>query len=121
MLQCTVTQICFDASSVRLSSWSLTSTLEIRITIPFVLVQANGSRSEIDPEISKQLAPVLSLLRETIVSLQIETSGALKVLIGNGGQVVLEVPLHPEYEAFEIKGTGEFSDVQYLAGPGNSF
>ena len=111
-----VTQFCADLGSARLQSWSLQSSLEIRLAVPFALAHADGIVREVDPDEPERLAPLLSLLGREIVELVVTHTGALSVAFSDG--TTISVESHPRYEAFEVQGGGELEGLAYLAGPG---
>jgi hypothetical protein len=62
-----VTQIIVDAGSFRVQTWSLDGSAEIRCSAPFRLRQSSGAGRTIHPAETETLAPVLALLRVSLV------------------------------------------------------
>jgi hypothetical protein len=108
-----VTQLSVDASSVRLLSWSLHSSLEIRLAAPFTLLQADGERRSIDPVASEEVAPLLTLVGHGMHSLTVTRAGTLTLRFGEGTTV--ECAPSRRREAFQVQGGGALEGVAYAA------
>ena len=111
-----VTQLVVDPASVRLQAWTLAATLEVRFGAPFHVRRPGGEHIELDPERSRELAPVLQFVGAELASLTVTRGGALSLALADGAR--LEVESHPVYEAFEVRGSGALEQVGYLASPG---
>jgi hypothetical protein len=109
-----VTQLSVDSSSVRLLSWSLHASLDVRIAAPFVLVQADGERRAIDPVASEEVAPLLTLVGRGMGSLVVTRSGTLELGFGEG--TTLECGPSRRRDAFQVQGGGALEGVAYAAG-----
>jgi hypothetical protein len=111
-----VTQLCMDLNAVRILSWAMDASLEIRLAAPFALRQADGMVRRIDPDYPEQLAPLLTLLNRVIETLVIARAGALEVSFSDGTEI--RATPHPKLEAFEIQGGGALEGITYLVPPG---
>lgn len=111
-----ITQLCVDIGSVRLQSWSLQASLEVRVSVPFLLGEAGMATRAIDPGEPEELAPLLTLVGRTLDALRVTRTGAMTILFSDGTEI--EVASHDRYEAFEVQGGGALEGVGYLARPG---
>jgi len=111
-----VTQMSIDLTSVRLHSWSLQASLDIRFSAPFTLREADGASRVIDPRHPEQLAPLLTLIGRHIEWLAVERTGALRVALSDG--TTLHTEPHPRYEAFDVQGGGALEGLEYRVPPG---
>ena len=109
-----VAQLSVDPSAVRLLSWSLHSSLDVRIAAPFVLLQADGERRGIDPVASEEVAPLLTLVGRGMRSLTVTREGALTLHFGEG--TTIECAPSRRREAFQVQGGGALEGVAYVAG-----
>jgi hypothetical protein len=106
-----VTQLCVDATSARLHSWSLQASLDLRFSAPFVVRQADGAERAVDPHEPEQLAPLLTLVGREIEVLIVERDGVLTVGLSDG--TVLRAEAHPRLEAFDVQGGGALEGLEY--------
>jgi hypothetical protein len=111
-----ITQLCVDLNSCRLQSWSLHASLEIRLSVPFRLMQADGSSREIDPEAPEQLAPLLTAINRELIHFTVTRSGSLELRLSDASLIVVEA--HRRYEAFEVIGGGALEGLSYRGAPG---
>jgi hypothetical protein len=111
-----VTQLLLDATSLRLQTWSLDASVEIRISAPFTLRTAGGAVRPLDPTDAEQLAPVLALLRRRVRSVTATRRGELSLEFGDGARV--EVPPHPRLDAWEVQGGGTLEGLVYRSDAG---
>lgn len=109
-----VTQLSVDTGSVRLLSWSLHASLEVRLAAPFVLVHADGERRTIDPVASEEVAPLLTLVGRGMRSLVVTRGGALELGFGEG--TTIECGPSRRRDAFQVQGAGALEGVAYAAG-----
>lgn len=110
-----VTQLVIDTTSVRLQSWSLDSSMEIRLAGPFVLRQPSGAERTLDPAATEGLAPVLALLRRLVQSITVTRDGNLTIELGDGLALVARAP--GRADAWEIQGGGALEGMGYRAPP----
>jgi hypothetical protein len=106
-----VTQLAFDASSVRIHTWSLDASAEVRVDAPFTLSQPSGARRAFDPTASESLGPVLALLRRRVESVTVSRDGALTLAFAGGASLVVEP--HARLDAWEVQGGGTLEGVGY--------
>lgn len=111
-----VTQLCVDATSARLHSWSLQASLDVRLSAPFTLRQADGGERLVDPRAPEQLAPLLTLVGRALESMTVEVEGRLTVALSDGTVVTAEA--HPRLEAFDVRGGGVLEGLEYRTPPG---
>jgi hypothetical protein len=108
-----VTQVVVEVGAVRIHTWTLDASTELRLSAPFRLVSAGGGARALDPAESERLAPVLALLRRPVRSLTITRAGELTLELGDGGAVV--VPASPRGEAWAVIGAGSLEGLDYRA------
>lgn len=78
----------------------------IRINTPFLQSWAGGVGTTIDPEgPAHEMAPALAVRHQTLIRGRVARDGRLRLEFGN--EVVLEVPPHDRYEAWEATGGSE--------------
>lgn len=111
-----VTQLCVDATSARLHSWSLQASLDVRLSAPFILQQADGKPRLVDPRAPEQLAPLLTLVGRALDRLTVEAAGRLALSLSDGTMLTTEA--HPRLEAFDVRGGGALEGLEYRAAPG---
>jgi hypothetical protein len=106
-----VTQLVFDARAFRMQTWSLDSSVEIRLAGPFTFVSPRGGERRLDPEQTEGLAPVLGLLRRPVQSLTITRAGDLVVALGDGAE--LQIGPSVRGDAWEVVGAGSMEGMGY--------
>ena len=111
-----VTQLAVDARALRLLTWSLDGSTEVRIAAPFVLRAAGGAERTLDPVETLTLAPALGLLRRRVASLTVSRAGELTVELGDGSALVVRPD--PRMEAWELQGGGTLEGMAYRCPPG---
>ena len=111
-----VTQLVFDVRALRIQTWSLDSSVEIRVAAPFTLVSPRGGERRLDPAQTEGLAPVLGILRRPVQSLTIARSGELSVEFGDGGAI--RVP-PAGGDAWEVLGAGTMEGMSYRSRTGD--
>ena len=110
LLEHHVTQVVVDQRSLRLQSWALDGSTEVRIAAPFTLSLGGAARA-LDPVESQGLAPVLALLRRRLASITIARAGTLTLEFGDGA--TLTVPPDRRVEAWELQGGGALEGLVY--------
>src|SRR5687768_463329 len=111
-----VTQLVVDVRSLRLQTWSLDGSTELRLEAPFALRTAAGAERIIDPTETLALAPVLALLRRRVASLTVARTGDLTVEFGDGSALVARPS--PRQDAWELQGGGTLEGMAYRCRPG---
>ena len=106
-----VTQLVVDVRSLRLQTWSLDGSTELRLTAPFSLRSTAGAERTLDPEETLALAPALALLRRRVASLTVTRAGELTVAFGDGSALVARPSARAE--AWELQGGGTLEGMAY--------
>ena len=106
-----VTQLAVDTRSLRLQTWSLDGSTELRVAAAFTLRSAGGGARTLDPVETLALAPALALLRRRLTSLTISRAGELTAEFGDG--TALLVAPDPRVEAWEVQGGGTLEGMAY--------
>ena len=101
---------------MRVQTWSLQDSLEIRFGAPFSFRDVDGRERDIDIEAPEQAAPLLSLLSLEIRAITVNRSGEMTVEFSDLSSIT--IASHPQYEAFEVTGSGDLERISYLAQPG---
>ena len=112
----TVTQLVIDPASVRIVSWHLRGSTDIRLGQCFTYTEADGTERLVDPGHPEQAAPLLALVTHRIDEVTVHRSGVLHLRFGDGSRIRIEP--HPQFEAWEARGEGALGDLNYLCIPG---
>lgn len=112
LLDTRVAQLALDGRSLRLQTWSLDASVEIRIGAPFALRTGGGAPRMLDPSAPESLAPVLALLRTTVRGLTMTRDGELAVAFGEGA----ELRVRGREGAWELQGAGALEGLAYRSG-----
>lgn len=110
-----ITQLMVGTTAIRLQSWSLEGSLEIRLGAPFGLRLGKGSMRTLDPSDAPALAPMLALLGRPLRAVTISRGGDLTLDFGAGATIV--APAHARLDAWEVQGAGALEGVAYACGP----
>ncbi len=100
----------------RLLTYSLGDAVELRVGVPFRLVQADGAERRIEPAEPEQLAPLLTLVGRRAEVMQMTDEGALTAGFSDG--TVLHVAPHPREEAWQLQGAGGLEGLAYVCPAG---
>jgi hypothetical protein len=111
-----VTQLLVELRGVRLLTYSLGDAVELRVAVPFQLVQADGEERHIDPAEPERLAPLLTLVGRRAELMQITGDGALTAGFSDG--TVLRVAPHAREEAWQLQGAGGLEGLAYACPAG---
>lgn len=111
-----VTQLAVDARALRIQSWALDGSTELRVAAPFTLRGAGGAERTLDPVETLTLGPALALLRRRLASLTITRDGELTCDFGDG--VALVVAPDRRIDAWELQGGGALEGMAYRCPPG---
>ncbi len=111
-----VTQLAVDVRSLRLLTWSLDGSAEVRVAAPFTLRAVGGGERTLDPVETLALGPVLALLRRRVASLTVSRGGELTVEFGDGSALVVRPDAR--MEAWELQGGGTLEGMAYRCPPG---
>jgi hypothetical protein len=105
---------CFVDHAFGIECWDGEREAAIRIEGNFVY-KANGAEYRLSPEQPTALGPVLSMLHKIVQSARVYKDGCLEVNFADGSS--LSVTPDPEYEAWEMVGSG---GLRAVCGPGGS-
>lgn len=108
-----VTMLAVDPRAVRLQTWSLDGSTEVRVAAPFTLRVAGSAERTLDPFETLTLAPTLALLRRRLASLTITRAGELTAAFADGGALV--VAPDRRSVAWEVVGGGALEGMSYRA------
>ncbi len=111
-----VTQLVVELGAVRLATWTLHASIELRLGVPFVIQQADGVARDADPDEPEQLAPLLTLVGRWLETLTVTADAELTVTFSDG--TILTVRPDRRYEAWQVQGGGALEGVSYVARPG---
>ncbi|HUF26110.1 MAG TPA: DUF6188 family protein [Gemmatimonadaceae bacterium] len=111
-----VTQLIIEPGAVRLATWTLQASAEIRLDTPFRFVEGDGTARRIDPEEPELLAPLLTLVGRTVHGLVVTIAGELEVSFGDGSR--LSAWPHPRHEAWQVSGGGALEGMAYVCAIG---
>ncbi len=111
-----VTQLLVELRGVRLLTYSLGDAVELRVGVPFRLVQADGAERRVDPAEPEQLAPLLTLVGRRAEVMQMTEEGALTAGFSDG--TVLHVAPHAREEAWQLQGAGGLEGLAYVCPAG---
>jgi Family of unknown function (DUF6188) len=111
-----VTQLAVELGAVRLATWTLHASLDVRLGAPFTLRQADGIERRIDPDEPEQLAPLLTLVGRWLETFTATDAAELELTFSDG--TVLGSRPHPRDEAWQVQGGGGLEGLAYVARPG---
>jgi Family of unknown function (DUF6188) len=111
-----VTQLVIDRTSIRLQTWSLEGSADIRLAGPFVLQLASGSTRHIDPTDTERLAPCLAMVGLGVRSVTVTRNGTLTFALTDGSTV--SVAPDPRRAAWDVQGGGILEGMAYAGQPG---
>jgi hypothetical protein len=106
-----VTQLAVEAASLRIQTWALDASAEIRCSAPFTLRQSSGAERALDPSETETLAPVLTLLRRRLESITVTRDGELTAAFSGGMSIV--VGGRRRTPAWEVQGGGALEGMSY--------
>jgi hypothetical protein len=111
-----VSQLIVERTSVRVQSWGLEGSIEIRISAPFALTLPTGGSRRLDPAEPERLAPLLALVGHLLKSLVVNRDGALTIEMREGAKI--EAESSGRAGAWEVQGGGALEGVGYESGGG---
>jgi len=95
-----ITRLLVD-HALSLESWIQgNSAALIRIEVVFTLIDPDGRKNELHPDLAASLAPILQLFGLQVENAIASSSGKLTMRFSEGW--LLEVLPHPAYEAWEV-------------------
>jgi len=111
-----VTQLVVELGAVRLTTWTLHASLDVRLAVPFVVRQADGIDRTADPDEPEQLAPLLTLVGRWVETFAVTEQAMLALTFSDG--TIVTVAADPRYEAWQVQGGGGLEGLAYVARPG---
>lgn len=111
-----VTQLVVELGAVRLVTWTLHASLDVRLGSAFTVRQADGVDRRADPDEPEQLAPLLTLVGRAAETLTATAAGELELTFSDG--TVLVSRPDARYEAWQIQGGGALEGLAYVSQPG---
>ena len=111
-----VTQLVVELGAVRLTTWTLHASLDVRIAVAFTVRQADGVDRAADPDEPEQLAPLLTLVGRWVEAFAVTEAATLSLTFSDGTMV--SVAADPRYEAWQVQGAGALEGLSYVAHPG---
>jgi hypothetical protein len=111
-----ITRLSVEPSALRIETWTLESSAEVRIAAPFRYREPDGATRTIDPAEPEQLAPLLALLQRRLESLEIARAGEITLRFGDGSELRC-VPRKGDtgapWAAWELHGGGALEGIEY--------
>ena len=111
-----VTQLLVELRGLRLLTYSLGDAVELRVGVPFRLVQADSVERHIDPAEPERLAPLLTLVGRRAEVVRMAEDGMLTAGFSDG--TVLHVAPHAREEAWQLQGAGGLEGLAYVCPAG---
>ena len=111
-----VTQLVIDRDSIRLQTWSLDGSADIRLAAPFAVQLANGATRHIDPNDTERLSPCLALMGLGVRSVTVTRTGTLTLGFSDGSTIIAS-PI-PKRNAWDVQGGGILEGMAYAGQPG---
>lgn len=111
-----VTQLVIDRESIRIQTWSLDGSADVRLGAPFVSQLPNGATRTIDPRDTERLAPCLALVGLGVRSVTVTRGGTLTLAFSDGS--TLTAPPDPRQTAWDVQGGGVLEGMAYAGEPG---
>ena len=111
-----VTQLVIDRSSIRIQTWSLDGSADVRLAAPFLAHPASGAVRRIDPADTEQLAPCLALVGLGVRSVTVTRTGTLTLAFSDGSSIA--VSPDPRRPAWDVQGGGILEGMAYAGQPG---
>ena len=111
-----VTQLVIDRSSIRIQTWSLEGSADVRLAAPFVVSLASGAARRIDPTDTERLAPCLALVGLAVRSVTVTRTGTLTLAFSDGSSIAAAPD--PRRQAWDVQGGGILEGMAYAGQPG---
>ena len=113
-----VTQLSIDQASIRVQTWSLDGSADVRLGAPFVHQLPNGSTRRVDPIDTERLAPCLAWIGLGVRSVTVTRTGTLSLAFSDGSAITASPD--PRRTAWDIQGGGVLEGMAYAGEPGAS-
>ncbi|MGQ0712106.1 MAG: DUF6188 family protein [Gemmatimonadaceae bacterium] len=111
-----ITRLSVEPSALRIETWTLEASAEVRIAVPFRYREPDGSARTIDPAEPEQLAPLLPLLQRRLELLDIARAGEITLRFGDGSELRC-APRGRDtglpWAAWEVHGGGALEGIEY--------
>jgi len=111
-----VTQLVIDRASIRIQTWSLDGSADVRLAAPFLAHLASGAVRRIDPADTERLAPCLALVGLGVRSVTVTRTGTLTLAFSDGSSIA--VSPDPRRQAWDVQGGGILEGMAYAGQPG---
>jgi uncharacterized protein DUF6188 len=111
-----VTQLVIDRESIRIQTWSLDGSADIRLASTFAFHFANGSTKRIDPIETERLSPCLALLGLGVRSVTVTRSGTITLAFSDGSSI--SASPDPRRPSWDVQGGGVLEGMAYAGQPG---
>ena len=111
-----VTQLVIDRASIRIQTWSLDGSADVRLASPFVLQLASGATRHIDPVDTERLAPCLAMVGLGVRSVTVTRNGTLTLEFTDSSTIT--VAPDPRRSAWDVQGGGILEGMAYAGQPG---
>ena len=111
-----VTQLVIDRSSIRLQTWSLEGSADVRLAAPFFIQLASGARRQIDPAETERLSPCLVLVGLGVRSVTVTRTGTLTLAFSDGSSI--SASPDPRRQSWDVQGGGILEGMAYAGQPG---
>ena len=111
-----VTQLVIDRESVRIQTWSLDGSADIRLASTFAFHLANGSTKQLDPIETERLSPCLALVGLGVRSITVTRAGTITLAFGDGSSI--SASPDPRRSSWDIQGGGVLEGMAYAGQPG---
>lgn len=111
-----VTQLVIDRSSIRIQTWSLDGSADIRLSAAFAMQLASGATRHIDPADTERLAPCLALVGLGVRSVTVTRTGTLTLAFTDSSSI--SASPDPRRSAWDVQGGGVLEGMAYAGQPG---
>ena len=111
-----VTQLVIDRESIRIQTWSLDGSADIRLAGPFAIQLASGAIRRLDPSETERLSPCLGLMGLGVRSVTVTRAGTLTIAFTDGASIAASPD--PRRPAWDVQGGGILEGMAYAGQPG---
>jgi hypothetical protein len=111
-----VTRLCVEPSAMRIETWTLEASAEVRIAAPFRYREPDGSERAIDPGEPERLAPLLGLLQCRLEWFEVARAGEITLRFGDGSE--LRCAPRGRGATWEVRGGGALEGIEYRGASG---
>jgi Family of unknown function (DUF6188) len=111
-----VTRICVEPAALRIETWTLEASADVRIAAPFRYREPDGSERSIDPSEPERLAPLLGLLQRRLEWLEVVRAGEITIRFGDGSELRCASPTargRGSIATWEVHGGGALEGIEY--------